>query len=100
MGPSGFAWVHSPRVTADGRSVIYLMPYAANRTDLMLSPVNGPADQSVNLSEISYSGGSVSVFSLAPASGKVVYRASQSSPANELFMADVPIYTYFPAVRR
>ncbi len=100
MGPSGFAWVHSPQVTVDGWRVIYLMPYTANRTDLMLSPVIGPADQSVNLSEISYTGGSVLAFSLAPASGKVVYQASQTSPAKELFMVNVPINVYLPVVRR
>ncbi len=100
MSPGGFAWVHSPRVSADGRFVIYLMAYAANRTDLMLSPVTGPADQSVNLSEISYSGGSVITFSLAPASGKVVYQASQFSAAKELFMVNVPINAFLPVVRR
>ena len=100
LDPNGFAIVQSPAVSADGRSVFYTMTATANRRDLFKSPVNGPASQSENLSQISYDGGSISSFVEAPSGVRVIYRASQTSASQELFMVKIPAIRYLPVVRK
>jgi len=59
---SNYALIRDPQVSTNGRWVYYTMKNTANRLDLYQSPINGPADDTLKLSNISIDNGFISSY--------------------------------------